>query len=51
MFPKISHDLLRHGFFLGVSLPYEGLDPICRAESGQLGQQGGDRGGGVSLAD
>lgn len=50
-FPKLSHDLRKHGYFLGVSLPSEGLVPIRRAESGQLGQQGGDRGRGTSPAD
>lgn len=51
IFPKVSHDLWGHGFFLGVSLPSEGLVPICRAGAGQLRQQGGKGGRGASPAD
>lgn len=51
IFPKVSHDLWGHGFFLGVSLLSEGLVPIRRAEAGQLRQQGGKGGRGASPAD
>lgn len=51
IFPKVSHDLWGHGFFLGVSLPSEGLVPMRRAEAGQLRQRGGEGGRGASPAD